>query len=63
MGFGKKKSSPPAKQEPVVTENNEGVPDDEQRRGVPLRDTEPAAASEALLKRKSTAQPERRMLY
>ena len=50
MGFGGKKSSStpaPAQAAPVVTENNNNVPDDAEKRGLPVR--QPAVASKPLL--------------
>lgn len=43
MGSGK--SSTPPKKEPVITENNNNVPDEPQLRGVPRADPMPASQS------------------
>ncbi len=49
MSFGGKKSSPaPVEKKPIVTENNDGVPDDAARRGVPIRGEAPAGTKPLL---------------
>ncbi len=50
MGMGKKKSAPaPAEPKPVMYDNNDNVPDDVQKRGIPIRDDGGPAASQSLL--------------
>lgn len=46
MGMGKK-SSTTAEPKPVATDNNNNIPDDAQRRGLPIR--EASAANQSLL--------------
>lgn len=38
MGGSKKSAAPVTEKTPVITENNDGVPDDQDPRGIPVRD-------------------------
>lgn len=61
MGLGGKKSSAPAKKEPVVTPQNNNVPDDAAQRGAPLR--EQALSAQPLLSPATDDKKKTGMLY